>query len=142
MFLIITLCGSIYVRFVFSSFLILPFIKVGVTLANSHINSSLCFRHSWNCNSCLILFFGNKKINQILFSDWFLYQFCSISSNRYVIGADEGTRTPTPLALVPKTSASTSSATSAYIICLTIVIIAHLYFYCQAILKFLFIKIK
>nr|DAW10485.1 MAG TPA: hypothetical protein [Caudoviricetes sp.] len=27
---------------------------------------------------------------------------CSISSNRYVIGADEGTRTPTPLALVPK----------------------------------------
>ena len=31
------------------------------------------------------------------------------------IGADEGTRTPTPLALVPKTSASTSSATSAYI---------------------------
>ena len=29
-------------------------------------------------------------------------------------GADEGTRTPTPLALVPKTSASTSSATSAF----------------------------
>ena len=28
-------------------------------------------------------------------------------------GADEGTRTPTPLALVPKTSASASSATSA-----------------------------
>ena len=31
-------------------------------------------------------------------------------------GADEGTRTPTPLALVPKTSASTSSATSAYLL--------------------------
>ena len=29
-------------------------------------------------------------------------------------GADEGTRTPTPLALVPKTSASTNSATSAF----------------------------
>ena len=38
---------------------------------------------------------------------------CFIRSNRYVVGADEGTRTPTPLALVPKTSASTSSATSA-----------------------------
>lgn len=40
----------------------------------------------------------------------------SVSSNRYVVGADEGTRTPTPLALVPKTSASTSSATSAYLL--------------------------
>lgn len=55
-------------------------------------------------------------------------------SNRYIIGADEGTRTPTPLALVPKTSASTSSATSAYQIYLTIIIIAYLYFNCQAIL--------
>nr|DAY99315.1 MAG TPA: hypothetical protein [Caudoviricetes sp.] len=27
---------------------------------------------------------------------------CSVSSNRYVIGADEGTRTPTSLTLVPK----------------------------------------
>ena len=90
-FLIITLCGSIYVRLVFSSFLMLPLIKVGVTLENSHINSIRCFRHSSNCNSCLIifiylhhpfdwmifiLFIGNKKINQILFSDWFcIYLF-------------------------------------------------------------------
>ena len=72
-----------YVRLVFSNFLILPLIKVGVTLENSHINSILCFRHSSNCNSCLIIFIflhhpfvwtilmflGNKKINQILFSD-------------------------------------------------------------------------
>ncbi len=36
------------------------------------------------------------------------------SSSKSTFGADEGTRTPTPLALVPKTSASTSSATSAY----------------------------
>ena len=38
------------------------------------------------------------------------------SSSKSTFGADEGTRTPTPLALVPKTSASTSSATSAIII--------------------------
>ena len=33
-FLIITLCGSIYVGLVISNFLMLPFIKVGVTLEN------------------------------------------------------------------------------------------------------------
>ena len=103
-----TLCGSIYVRLVFSSFLMLPLIKVGVTLENSHINSSLCFRHSSNSNYWLIififapsfrlddfiLFLDNKKNQPDLFSDWFLYQFCSISSNRYVIGGDEESRTP------------------------------------------------
>ena len=78
--------SSIYLRLVFSIFLILPLIKVGVTLENSHINLSLCFKLSSNCSSfllifiylhhpflwiILILFLGNKKINQILFSDWF-----------------------------------------------------------------------
>ena len=76
-----------YVRLVFSNFLMLPFIKVGVTLENSHINSSLCFRHSSNCNSCLIIFnfytilsfgwfsycFRQQKNQPDLFSDWFLY---------------------------------------------------------------------
>ena len=55
-FLIITLCGSIYVRLVLSNFIILPFTTIGVTLENSHINSSRCFRHSSNSSSCLIIF--------------------------------------------------------------------------------------
>lgn len=40
-----------------------------------------------------------------------------------VLGADEGTRTPTSLTLVPKTSASASFATSA--LALTLLIIAY-----------------
>ena len=44
-------------------------------------------------------------------------------------GADERTRTSTSLTLVPKTSASTSSATSAY--SLTIFILAHFDLICQ-----------
>ena len=35
----------------------------------------------------------------------------------YKSGADEGSRTPTPKALDPKSSASANSATSAYFIC-------------------------
>ena len=56
MFLIITLCGSIYVRLILFNFLILPLVKVEVNLENSHINSIRCFRHSSNYNSCLIIF--------------------------------------------------------------------------------------
>ena len=35
----------------------------------------------------------NKKINQIVLSDWLLYQFNSISSNRHVIGGQGWIRT-------------------------------------------------
>ena len=70
-FLIITLCGSIYVRLVLSNFLILPLIKVGVTFENSHINSSLCFRHSSNYSSCLIIFISST----ILSFGWFYIVF-------------------------------------------------------------------
>ena len=123
MFLIITLCGSIYVRLVLSNFLMLPLIKIGVTFENSHINSSLCFRHSSNSSSCLIIFTLNtilsfwmtilQQKNTILFRMIFVSSV-QFSSNRYVIGADEGTWTPTSLTLVPKTSASANSATSAF----------------------------
>nr|DAW10486.1 MAG TPA: hypothetical protein [Caudoviricetes sp.] len=34
----------------------LPLIKVGVTLENSHINSNRCFRHYSNSSFCLIIF--------------------------------------------------------------------------------------
>ena len=54
---------ELYVRLVFSNFLILPFTKVGVTLENSHINSSRCFRHSSNSNSCLIIFTSNTILS-------------------------------------------------------------------------------
>ena len=115
MFLIITLCGSIYVRLVFSNFLILPFLIIFIS------NTNLPF---WMA----IL----QQKNTILFRMIFVSSV-QFSSNRYVIGADEGTRTPTPLALVPKTSASTSSATSAYIIAINI--IPHLLIYCQVFLR-------
>ena len=42
--------------------------------------------------------------------------FNFLKNLKTLLGADEGTRTPTPLALVPKTSASTNSATSAFFI--------------------------
>ena len=130
MFLIITLCGSIYVRLVFSYFLILPLIKVGVTLENSHINSSLCFRLSSNCSSCLIifiylhhpfvwmifiLFIDNKKINQILFSDWFcIYLFNLVRTDTSLVqmAGIEPARIIRPQDF--KSCASTSSATSAF----------------------------
>ena len=55
-----------------------------------------------------------QQKNQPDYIFWLIFvSICSISSNRYVIGADEGTWTPTSLTLVPKTSASASSATSA-----------------------------
>ena len=66
-FLIITPCGSIYVRLVFSIFLILPLIKVGVTLENSHINSSFCFKLSSNCISCLIIFITDTILSWMIF---------------------------------------------------------------------------
>lgn len=90
-----------YEILVFSIFLMLPLINVGVTFENSHINSSLYFKLSSNCNSCLIififshhpfawmiliLFLGNKKINQILFFWLIFISSVHFSSNRYVIG--------------------------------------------------------
>ena len=54
-------------------------------------------------------------------------------------GADERTRTSTSLTLVPKTSASANSATSAYL--LTMYILAYFCFHCQYILKIFYYKI-
>ena len=101
MFFTITLCGSIYERLVFASFLMLPLIKVGVTLENSHINSSLCFKLSSNCISCLIIFITDTILSWMIFFVkkkiiHFLNDFvsiCSISSNRNVVGAGSENRT-------------------------------------------------
>ena len=100
-----------YEILVFSIFLMLPLINVGVTFENSHINSSLYFKLSSNCNSCLIififshhpfawmiliLFLGNKKINQILFFWLIFISSVHFSSNRYVIGGQGWIRTIVP----------------------------------------------
>ena len=80
-FFTITLCGSIYERLVFSIFLILPFIKVGLTLENSHINSSVCFKLYSNCISCLIIFITDTILSWMIFlgiqkNHPFLNDFC------------------------------------------------------------------
>nr|DAT05045.1 MAG TPA: hypothetical protein [Caudoviricetes sp.] len=55
---------------VLSIFLILPLIKVGVTLENSHINSSLFFKLSSNCNSSLTICIS---ITILSFWDWMTF---------------------------------------------------------------------
>ena len=73
-----------------------------------------------------------SKLSNLLFESLFQTIQKEISFANLYSGADEGTRTPTSLTLVPKTSASTNSATSACFICvLTLINISTLFLFLQ-----------